>query len=413
MLLRSNRVAAAALASALAAFCGGCDFSVFPAAIGEDAAGGEDATSSAASPCVGDDASTSDDGRDASPAPSAGDGGTPPSCAPGGPGMTNCGAGSESCCVSLEVEGGIFDRTYGGGDGGDDAATEGTPAVVTGFRLDEYLVTVGRFRQFVDAWNGGAGYLPPDGSGKHAYLASGRGLANGDPPGSFETGWDAVDWNAQVSPTDCSLACGLGTWTPAPAGQENLPITCVNWYEAYAFCIWDGAFLPSDAELEYAAAGGSEQRPYPWGASSAVSSRLAIVQFDDLDAGPDGSFSAAAYASALEGSGVPGIAPVGTALAGAGRWGQLDLAGEVLEWELDWFEPFFEPCTDCAGLTYIDGPATYQTESGQWALLLGGVTARALRGSSVASPLVPVASETGSDPTSRSALDGFRCARPP
>ena len=27
--------------------------------------------------------------------------------------------------------------------------------------------------------------------------------------------------------------------------HETAPINDVNWYEAYAFCIWDGAFLPS------------------------------------------------------------------------------------------------------------------------------------------------------------------------
>jgi hypothetical protein len=33
------------------------------------------------------------------------DAGVPPSCQPGGAGVTNCGASSENCCTSLEVEG--------------------------------------------------------------------------------------------------------------------------------------------------------------------------------------------------------------------------------------------------------------------------------------------------------------------
>ena len=45
-------------------------------------------------------------------------------------------------------------------------------------------------------------------------------------------------------------------------------MNCVNWFEAYAFCIWDGGFLPSDTEWEYAAAGGSLQREYPWGSTA-------------------------------------------------------------------------------------------------------------------------------------------------
>ena len=46
--------------------------------------------------------------------------------------------------------------------------------------------------------------------------------------------------------------------------NELLPINQVTWFEAFAFCIWDGGFLPSEAEWNYAAAGGAEQRAYPW-----------------------------------------------------------------------------------------------------------------------------------------------------
>jgi formylglycine-generating enzyme required for sulfatase activity len=42
----------------------------------------------------------------------------------------------------------------------------------------------------------------------------------------------------------------------------------VSWYEAAAFCISDGGFLPSEVEGDYAAAAGSEQRAYAWGATA-------------------------------------------------------------------------------------------------------------------------------------------------
>jgi sulfatase modifying factor 1 len=130
------------------------------------------------------------------------------------------------------------------------------------------------------------------------------------------------------------------TWTPSAGNQEHLPIDCVNWYEAYAFCIWDGGFLPSEAEWGYAAAGGSEQREYPWGTT---------------DPGSDNEFQIfnCYYPG---GSGPPcidvsNVAPIGTTLEGAGRWGQMDLTGNVEEWAVDWFrDPFAGPCTDCAYL---------------------------------------------------------------
>jgi formylglycine-generating enzyme required for sulfatase activity len=89
---------------------------------------------------------------------------------------------------------------------------------------------------------------------------------NGGP--AFETGWD-VSYDAYVAPTDAHLACepppASNVWTASAGPNENLPIDCVNWFEAYAFCIWDGGFLPSDTEYEFAEVGGNEQRYLPRG----------------------------------------------------------------------------------------------------------------------------------------------------
>jgi formylglycine-generating enzyme required for sulfatase activity len=219
--------------------------------------GGEDSASAAAPTCTGGSSDAGD---------------VAPSCAAIGPGRTNCGACNESCCTSLEVTGGTYYRTYDPltGQGEMIAATlapdggpgnEADPATVSRFRLDKYLVTVGRFRQFVKAWNRGNGYTPPAGSGKHVHLNNGNGLnANG---GGYEPGWVSAD-NVNIAPTNAHLGNGYGTWTASPGSRENLPINFANWWEAYAFCIWDGGFLPSDAESEDAAAGGNQQREYPW-----------------------------------------------------------------------------------------------------------------------------------------------------
>jgi formylglycine-generating enzyme required for sulfatase activity len=311
--------------------------------------------------------------------------------------MTNCGASSESCCTSLEVTGGTYFRTYTwDADGG--ATGLADPATISSFRLDKYLVTVGRFRQFVAAWNGGAGWLPFAGSGKHTHLNGGDGLnATG---GGYEPGWVATD-DSNVSPTNANLACGpdapyvYDTWTPSAESQENLPIGCVNWYEAYAFCIWDGGFLPSEAEWEYAAAGGSQQREYPWGsAGPGTANQYAIYGCNYPSDPPDGFPGNATSGFCI--TGVASIAPVGTATLGAGLWGQLDLAGEVFEWNLDyWSGTYADPCTDCVNATATSSR------------MLGGCDFNN------AASLLRNPSGGNNFPAIRDYFDGFRCSRNP
>lgn len=326
---------------------------------------------------------------------------TPPSCLPGGVGMSNCGPGDggiESCCTSLEVEGGVFYRTYDplDTDGGIILAADGGPAgeadlaSVSTFRLDKYDVTVGRFRQFVLAWSGG--WLPAAGSGKHVHLNGGSGLMNvgGDAGPAYELGWLSSD-DGNVAPTNTNLGCGgstNNTWrTDSPGQGDNLPVTCTNWFEAYSFCIWDGGFLPSEAEWEYAAAGGTEQREYPWGSTDpGTGSQYAIYACNF----PRGSGGCAPYFPTFL-----NLAPVGTPTLGAGRWGQLDMAGEIDEWAADWYAGYANPCKDCANLTTSGVRVTH---AGDYA--------------SAAQALPPPA-RANDAPADRNYFVGFRCARAP
>jgi formylglycine-generating enzyme required for sulfatase activity len=288
----------------------------------------------------------------------------------------------------LEVSGGTYYRTYDpvdfngnvslAADGG--PTGEADPATVSSFRLDKYLVTVGRFQQFVNAWNGGAGWLPPAGSGKHTHLNNGNGLATTG--GGYEPGWIVTD-DSNVEPTAGNMFLCSPTATTSAGSQENLPLNCVNWYESYAFCIWDGGFLPSDAELEYAAAGGSQQREYAWGSMDPGTASQYAIYNCYYSAGCVGGYSLAT------------IAPVGHASLGAGLWGQLDLAGEVEAWALDSNAPYVNPCNDCAHL--------------------GAASSRVVRGGSFiwgSQELLVAFRDTG-PPSLRNVVQGFRCARSP
>jgi formylglycine-generating enzyme len=322
------------------------------------------------------------------------------SCPSTGSGLTDCGPG-ESCCASLEVPGGTYYRTYT--NSGGTLTGEADPASVSGFRLDKYEVTVGRFLQFVDAVVS-SGTLPASGSGKHTHLNGGLGLVDvggaGDGGATYEKGWDAA-WNPQLiegAPT--SNIRDYGNWTdtlracPRSTWQEtggNRPINCVNWWDAYAFCIWDGGFLPSEAEWEYAAAGGSQERAYPWGTAAPGTQNLYAIYACYYPAG----MTSLCAPQSTDWS-VATIAPVGTATLGAGLWGHLDLAGNLVEWVLD-TNGGYTPCADCADLP--PDPSTQRAVKG------GGYRSNA---SAILPPY-----RYGGSPTNREDEQGFRCARTP
>jgi formylglycine-generating enzyme required for sulfatase activity len=262
-------------------------------------------------------------------------------------------AGSSDCCGSFEVPGGTFYRSY------DDVnavyMSQASPATVSGFRLDAYEVTVGRFRAFVNAVANG--WRPGAGDGKHSHLNGGSGLANVGQAdaGAFENGWDA-SWTSNLASSvagwDSALGCqsaqGAASWTASPGGNEHQPINCITWYEAYAFCIWDGGFLPSEAEWNYAASGGSEQRVYPW-SSPATSTTIDCAH---ANYSPMGTPPCSATGTTNVGSDSP---------SGDGKWGQADLAGNVWEWTLDSYAPYVTPCTDCSN---VEPPLSSRVQRG-------------------------------------------------
>lgn len=274
-----------------------------------------------------------------------------------------CGAsGTDDCCNSLAVMGGTFFRGNDAGGVGDMTA----PATVGAYRLDKYEVTVGRFRAFVAAGLGTQATAPQVAAGTHPNIAG--------------SGWQSA-WNANLAANTSALTTALkcnggaptsavyATWTDTPGNNENRPINCATWYEAMAFCAWDGGYLPTLAEREYAASGGDQQRAYPW--SSPANSLT-------LD-GAHASYSCLADGSQAGDCAPADIAAVGSKPNGDGRWGQSDLAGNVAEWTLDTTGPYPMPCNNCAQLGvnadrvilgghYIDlNPSALRSSQGSYA----------------------------------------------
>jgi formylglycine-generating enzyme required for sulfatase activity len=231
------------------------------------------------------------------------------------------GASTASCCAAKPVPGGTFlrvnDTKY--------------PATVTGFKLDVYEVVVARFRNFVDAGQGTQSSPPATGAGAHPSIPA--------------SGWRA-EWNGKLRFDTAALKAGVrcdntyATYTVLKPTNEFLPINCVTWYEAFAFCVWDGGRLPTEAEWNLAAAGSTEQRPYPWGTAT-PDPTLAV-----FDCTGDGSPSQDCSFSDIRGVGF-------RSPKGDGKFGHSDLAGSMWEMVLDAYDTLLPtPCQDCANIAF-------------------------------------------------------------
>lgn len=297
-----------------------------------------------------------------------------PSC----PAVSTLKCHGESCCAAIAMPGGAYPMGRSLVTAASDYYAAGSSnelpehtATIAPFALDKYEVTVGRFREFVNQYDRWRQH--------HPSISEGRGVAS--------TGW-GESWTAATTDLplnadalETAIACGstVQTWTSSVVSSEGevYPMNCLSWYEALAFCIWDGGRLPTEAEWEYAAAGGAQNRLYPWG-TSAPNAELANFRGSN---------------------GTPRV-EVGSKLdtGGVGYFGHTDLAGSVYEWVFDWYSDSFyattgNPCENCANT------------------LLGST--RALRGGgySYDANELRASSRNGFVASHRDGLFGLRCAR--
>jgi formylglycine-generating enzyme len=197
---------------------------------------------------------------------------------------------------------------------------------VEGFWIDRYPVTNEQFTRFVSE----TGYvtfaeIPPDPAdypGALPEMLYAGSLLFVKPAGPVDLRNYANWWTFQRG-ADWRHPTGPGS---SLAGRENHPVVHVAYRDVEAYAAWAGKQLPTEAEWEFAARGGLEDKAYAWGDELTLDGRHMANTWQ-------GHFP---WQNLAE-DGHEGTSPV-DAFPPNG-YGIYDMIGNTWEWTTDWYRP--------------------------------------------------------------------------
>lgn len=176
---------------------------------------------------------------------------------------------------------------------------------VSQFYMDIHEVTIGEFRKFVEATN----YVTDAEKSDEGYT------------------WGGESWVKKP---------GIN-WKHYPMGElndaskDNHPVVQLSWNDANAYAKWAGKRLPTEAEWEYAARGGSAGYRYAWGNDTLGPEILANVSDVNFIKVVTDWPSAEGYDDGYTLSDPVGSFPPNV-------FGLYDMSGNAWEWCVDYFD---------------------------------------------------------------------------
>jgi len=276
----------------------------------------------------------------------------PPSVAP---------VATESVTGMAEIEGGLFQLGYDGGEFAWDNEKPQHTVFLQDFAIDCAPVSVGEYLEFIESG---------------AYQ---------DFRWWLSTGWEAVNrehwqaplyWERDGDQKEGEMLIRDYHGLHPARSKAAEPVTHISYFEAAAFAKWAGKRLPTEAEWEKAACFDPSQnakRVFPWGESAPEIHQANLFENQ-----------------------LWGVAPIGAYPKGKSFYGCHQMIGDVWEWTTSDYVP------------YPGFKSDFDEYNDKWF-----VGQKVLRGGSFATPRIHLRTTYRNffNPPERWMISGFRCAK--